>query len=976
MGSSVVVKGGLAVLRVLRSLAVSVALCVSLLAIPSSGEAWGSSGASSPWSASSTPTSDLNPVSAANPEMNLTNVSCPVAGWCVGVGSYVDTVGQQEGLLETLAGTVSASSLPLAQLGGPNPSAASQISLVQVFCPSQGWCVAVGSYLESGGDRQGLIATLSAGGWSALPAPVGGLNPASASNPFALLTDVSCPVSGSCTAVGRYQDASGGTEPLVESLSGGVWTPLAAPLTGLSPASAPTPNGSLTAVSCPQSGSCVAVGDYAAGNSIQPGLIETLSSGSWSASTAPTGGLNPPASSYQSVMLNDVSCPAQGTCVAVGSYDTSSYSQPLIEALSGGNWSASTAPQSSLNPPAEANDAGLRHVVCSSKAWCVTVGGYIAVNENWQGLIDTLANGTWTDITAPLNGLTPSASTSSPFTNLAGLSCSEEGSCVAVGTYQDSTPHVDALIENLSGGLWTATNAPLIGLSPAAGTVGDGLTSVSCPVSGSCVSVGNYFDSSGNTEGLVETQYSGTATTVTVASRANPSTAGSSVTYTATVSPTPDGGTISFYDYSSAITGCSNTPVDISTGQAVCTVVYPTSTYSSRGVATPHKITAAYSGDTTYAPAGPSAPVWESVVPITTSLSLRSSRNPIWAGSTVTFTATITPVPNGGTINFTDTGSALSACTNRAMNTTTGKATCTITETTAGTHQIAATYSGTTRYASADSTLTETVQTPPACPTGISHLASGEPWTVAAMTTVIDNRLCTGYWVVTRSGGLTAIGAARWLGDMSGHRLNAPMIGIAATADHRGYYLLGADGGIFSFGDARFYGSTGNLRLNAPVAAMAVTPHGGGYWLAASDGGIFSFGNATFWGSTGNLHLNKPVVGMSADNQTGGYWLVAADGGMFAFHAPFFGSMGGVALNQPVIGMTPQPDGRGYRLAARDGGVFDFGDATYYGSLPARGVQNPNITTMATSVDGNGYYLINGSGTVWAFGDAPNLGNA
>ena len=70
--------------------------------------------------------------------------------------------------------------------------------------------------------------------------------------------------------------------------------------------------------------------------------------------------------------------------------------------------------------------------------------------------------------------------------------------------------------------------------------------------------------------------------------------------------------------------------------------------------------------------------------------------------------------------------------------------------------------------------------------------------------------------------------------------------------------------------------------------------------------------------------------------------------------------------------MTAQPGGGGYRLVAGDGGVFDFGNASYYGSLPGDGIP----TTMASSVDGNGYYLINSSGRVWAFGDAPYLGNA
>ena len=66
-----------------------------------------------------------------------------------------------------------------------------------------------------------------------------------------------------------------------------------------------------------------------------------------------------------------------------------------------------------------------------------------------------------------------------------------------------------------------------------------------------------------------------------------------------------------------------------------------------------------------------------------------------------------------------------------------------------------------------------------------------------------------------------------------------------------GYWVVGPDGGIFSFGDAKFYGSTGGLKLNAPIVGMAATPTGQGYWLVASDGGIFNFGDAAFYGSTG-----------------------------------------------------------------------------------------------------------------------------
>ena len=54
--------------------------------------------------------------------------------------------------------------------------------------------------------------------------------------------------------------------------------------------------------------------------------------------------------------------------------------------------------------------------------------------------------------------------------------------------------------------------------------------------------------------------------------------------------------------------------------------------------------------------------------------------------------------------------------------------------------------------------------------------------------------------------------------------LNAPVIGMAATADGGGYWLMGADGGVFSFGDAPFDGSMGATVLDGPMVAVAAVP--------------------------------------------------------------------------------------------------------------------------------------------------------
>jgi subtilisin family serine protease len=165
--------------------------------------------------------------------------------------------------------------------------------------------------------------------------------------------------------------------------------------------------------------------------------------------------------------------------------------------------------------------------------------------------------------------------------------------------------------------------------------------------------------------------------------------------------------------------------------------------------------------------------------------------------------------------------------------------------------------------------------------------------------------LFDGYDAAGSDGSVYSFGSVVALGDLTGHPLNRPVVGIALRSDGLGYWMDAADGGVFSFGDARFFGSTGNVVLRRPVVGMASTPDGLGYWLVASDGGVFSFGDARFFGSTGKVALVKPVVGMASTPDGRGYWMVAADGGVFAFgDGRFWGSAGGGAIPAPVAGLT------------------------------------------------------------------------
>jgi len=79
-------------------------------------------------------------------------------------------------------------------------------------------------------------------------------------------------------------------------------------------------------------------------------------------------------------------------------------------------------------------------------------------------------------------------------------------------------------------------------------------------------------------------------TTTTVTSSQNPQAVGQAVHYTATVAPTPNGGTVAFSDAGTPITGCA--AVAVSGGTATCTV-----TYSS---AATHTVTATYEGNSEF----------------------------------------------------------------------------------------------------------------------------------------------------------------------------------------------------------------------------------------------------------------------------------------------------------------------------------------------------------------------------------------
>jgi hypothetical protein len=420
------------------------------------------------------------PINAGtDPSVFLGTVVCPAAGSCVATGDYTDTSGNQQGLIETLSdGDWTAAEAPLPSDAGPDPV----VQLGNVACPALGTCVATGNYTDTSGSERGLIVSLSAGTWTAQTAPL----PANADgNPLSSIGAPACPAPGSCVATGDYTDTSANVQSAIETLTGGVWTSLEAPL----PTNAGTnPDSSIGDAACPAAGSCVAMVDYTDTDRNAQSAIETLSGGVWTSVEAPFP-TETASSGHERNLLTSVTCPALGSCVAVGSYaPINGDLQGFIETLSGGTWTPTAAPLPA-NAPTTNAFSSLDVETCPAVGNCFALGWYYDTATKYHVVIESLAGGTWTPTEQPLP-LHPAARNPADTTEgIGNVTCQSTESCFVVGSYFDRAHEDKSIIETLAGGVWTTIKAPLPAGTPT--SADSSLHDATCSSDGSCVAVGS-----------------------------------------------------------------------------------------------------------------------------------------------------------------------------------------------------------------------------------------------------------------------------------------------------------------------------------------------------------------------------------------------------------------------------------------------------------------------------------------------------
>jgi hypothetical protein len=361
------------------------------------------------WSVQTTPAQSRSPYS-------LSKVSCASASicWAVGADEYAGA-----GVGELWNGSTWTKQTSLG-------SAASDVA-----CPTTSWCAVIGTAL-GGGSAQAWRLKEEGGSWNVSsdtpPTPSGGSK--------TTLRSISCSSSTACTAVGTYYlESEGKTKLLIERWNGSSWS--------LQEGVNPTEKGfySMRDVSCANSTSCLAVGNYAStGTGNEPAIAERWNGSSWST-------IAPLSPGSAETTLESVSCTQSSPCMAVGSYEETGkgqYKKPLAERWNGSEWTLASMPS-----PSEAKgDVTLPEVSCTTAVVCSAVGQYSPEASGGPSETRTLAE-YWDGAKWVVQ---PSPNSSQKISGLSGVSCVSAILCTAVGSGQPAltTPPVlnqTALVE-------------------------------------------------------------------------------------------------------------------------------------------------------------------------------------------------------------------------------------------------------------------------------------------------------------------------------------------------------------------------------------------------------------------------------------------------------------------------------------------------------------------------------------------------
>jgi hypothetical protein len=242
----------------------------------------------------------------------------------------------------------------------------------------------------------------------------------------------------------------------------------------------------LGGVSCTSVSSCVAVGSYAtttyvSATKVIPKAIPLAER--WDGVRWSLLAFPEVPSGAPAAWLDTVSCVPDGGCMAVGLWDRggdTGASGPLAEWWDGNSWSIESMPDPA-SVFAGASSAGIGGLSCSSNTSCMAVGSF------YNGAVPSVGETYAERWDGSSWSFQPTAQVAGAFeAQLTSVSCTSPRDCVAVGAsgFDPTQPVSRALAERWDGTGWSLQAAP-----NAPGAYTD-LHGVSCTSSHACVAIG------------------------------------------------------------------------------------------------------------------------------------------------------------------------------------------------------------------------------------------------------------------------------------------------------------------------------------------------------------------------------------------------------------------------------------------------------------------------------------------------------
>jgi hypothetical protein len=277
------------------------------------------------------------------------------------------------------------------------------------------------------------------------------------SSPDALISQdrlvaVSCPDGGFCMAIGQAVTPAGGWVPLAMSWNGRTWTARRFPVPARAKYTEPA------AVSCTSARYCIAVGSYGSDQFAARWYHHT-----WTIVLSKRAGI-----------LDAVSCSAYDACTAVGTSGNpiDSVTNEIAERWNGRTWTSQRVPV--FPGPSSITFSG---VACTSATVCMAVGSDWDLGDFTNPIAARWTRRKWKPVTIRYQD---------PYTedSANALSCSSARACTAIGYSTDPGGDFYApLAERWNGRRWGVQRVP------ASVSFGTGLGGLSCPSARMCLAV-------------------------------------------------------------------------------------------------------------------------------------------------------------------------------------------------------------------------------------------------------------------------------------------------------------------------------------------------------------------------------------------------------------------------------------------------------------------------------------------------------